>query len=301
MASPIPPVQNWEQETNDDNRITFIQSITDIGRIIVSCFRRNGAREILGYLYGIPDGDEIKYYATYRNGREMFPPTTDFNSVEKRFERHARLLQMERENDKMYDTINFLTKNINAMNKTNNTEIKSKKINQLYFLESEKPTKDGRFITVTDSYRNVLGRIDKTYNQELKKYEYQSFDHTGKPFNQSEKIWELKNDFINKREELLEQAHQRRIDSKEQAPEQSQNSKKADIRKNETEKIRQDKNVKEIQPIKSANDQVLKANVKSDELENPNSERDQIQEREEELEDLRDDIEEDRGDNDIER
>ena len=187
------------------------------------------------------------------------------------------------------------------------TEQKPKKVNQLIFTEYEKPAGDGHFITVNDSYHNVIGRINKTYNQETKKYEYQSFDHTGKPFGQSEKIWELKNDFINNREELLEQAHQRRIESKDNAarsPEKKKQTEKVIERKKETDKIRQSKNVSEKKIDKQAKNSVEKTNDLSDKhtgakqydaSEVDTNDASLADSREEELDDLRDNLEEDRS------
>src|SRR6185503_4608923 len=107
-----------------------------------------------------------------------------------------------------------------------------------------KPAKDGHFITVVDSYRNVIGRINKTYNESSKKFDYFSYDHEGKPLSQSEKLWQLKNEYIDKKEELLEKAHQRRLESKgqtKQPTEQSIQSTKPSQRIDEVEKARNGK------------------------------------------------------------
>lgn len=104
-------------------------------------------------------------------------------------------------------------------NQTKTTEQKQKRENQLVFIEYEKPTVEGHFMTIMDSYRNVIGRVNKSFNEQSKKFEYSAFDHAGKPFSNGEKLWEVKNEFINNREELLKEAQERRIESKEKSKE----------------------------------------------------------------------------------
>jgi hypothetical protein len=102
------------------------------------------------------------------------------------------------------------------MNNSNNPQSKGKKDNQLIFVEYEKPTKEGHLITIVDSYHNTIGRIHRSYNDQTKKYEFKAYDHEGKPlYMESDKVWEIKNQFSENRTEHLEQAHQRRIESKE--------------------------------------------------------------------------------------
>lgn len=267
--------------------IDFRHSHRDYGHLIVRRIRPDKSQEVIGHVYTEIEDSEIKYFSTNRRGREIFPPTTDFNEVEGKFERYANLRALE-EAIKYYnkpDNLSF--KNPNTM-QTNqqNPESKQKKVNQIIFVEYEKPLNDGHFITVVDSYRNVLGRINKVYSEELNKYEYFAYDHEGKPIGEkSEKVWQLKNDFTNNREALLEQAHQRRIASKEKEPEQKQEKPtqpvKTEERKKETEKVRQTKNNPEKQQSKS------KANGKDKTVRNT---------REEELEEIRDEREEDFGD-----
>lgn len=102
------------------------------------------------------------------------------------------------------------------MKNSNNTPVKGKRENQIMFIEYEKPTKEGHLITIVDSYHNTLGRIHRNYNEGTKKYEFLAYDHAGKPLNQtSDKVWEVKKHFTDNRTQLLEDAHQRRIESKE--------------------------------------------------------------------------------------
>ncbi|CAN5355149.1 hypothetical protein BH11BAC1_BH11BAC1_23060 [soil metagenome] len=115
------------------------------------------------------------------------------------------------------------------MKNQNNTPSKGKKENQIVFIEYEKPTQDGHFITAVDSYHNVLGRIQRSYNPQSRKFDHTAFDHDGKPlFITSEKVWELKNQFIKNREQLLESAHQRRIDLKNQTKGQESPTKESE-------------------------------------------------------------------------
>jgi|GEM_PF-6023547 len=102
------------------------------------------------------------------------------------------------------------------MKNSNNTPSRGKKENQIMFIEYEKPTEEGHFITIVDSYHNTLGRIHRSYNEQSRKYEFTAYDHAGKPlYMTSEKVWELKNQFTDNRTQLLDDAHQRRIESKE--------------------------------------------------------------------------------------
>lgn len=191
-------------------------------------------------------------------------------------------------------------------------EPKSKKVNQLIFVEYEKAAGDGHLITVVDSYRNVIGRIHKSYNDQTNKYEYAAFDHAGNLMSKNEKLWELKKEFTGNREHLLEQAHQRRIESKEQSKEKSEQTRqntKGEERKKETEILRNGKNGLEKQITKAEQTQTKPteravekedkgATVEEHALENNVQNRQA--EREEELNDLRDEREDDdRGDMDV--
>ncbi|MCI0618221.1 hypothetical protein L0244_35030, partial [bacterium] len=258
--------------------------------------------------------------ATNREGREIHPPTNNIISIELEFERYARLLARQdkaEENQKQLNTINNLTiKNQNQMKtQKQNPQFKKQKENQLRFIEYEKPTGDGHLITISDSYHNVLGRIHRTYNDQTKKYEYVAFDHAGNVMAQSEKVWEVKNVYVNNRAQLLEAAHQRRIESKQQArtvaPEKTQAKQpaKTQERKTEMENLRQGKTGRSMQSEKSVAETVTKTDdrteSKADSRANDgdNSYTDDSQswqeEREQELEDLRDSQDDDRGDRDI--
>jgi len=149
----------------------------------------------------------------------------------------------------------------------NYNQANSKKENQLIFVEYPRATTDGHFITATDSYRNTLGKIHRSWNDETKKYEYAAFDHTGKPISQmTEKLWELKKMFIDNSKQLLEQAHQRRIESKNAQSvslEKTQrvNAKPEDERRKETQNLRQGKPARQKEAIKDKSGE--RANGKS--------------------------------------
>ena len=185
---------------------------------------------------------------------------------------------------------------------------KTQKQNQLRFIEYEKPTRDGHFITVSDSYHNVIARIHKSFNQEIKKYEYAAFDHAGNLMGKSDRLWQLKNEFINNREQLLEQAHQRRIESKLKAKEaadekrQSMQPSKESGRNSEIQKMREgklspDKQIqKESLETKNAgmsSERDTSSNNSGNYQDDENSRQD---EREQELDDLRNADENNRGD-----
>src|SRR6185369_15935271 len=219
MATPInTQIQNPKQGFEEKNLIDYHPIDWDYGSLSVSRLRDDGSRETIGYIYTEVDGEQSRYISVNAKGRIIFPVTTDFNTVTRRFERYARqiaidkgptYLQLQKDN---YS----LTKNPNQMKtQSQTTEQKPKKINQLIFTEYEKPARDGHFMTIGDSYHNVIGRIHKSYNEETQKYLYTAFNHAGILIGKSEKLWFLKNDFISNRDQLLEQAHQRRIAAKE--------------------------------------------------------------------------------------
>lgn len=221
----------------------------DSSHVIVSSLSAKGGNEIIGHIY-ISDSDSGPLYqATDIDGEELSVPTQNFNEVESQFDKHARRLMDSRESKVLTNQsipINLTNNNKNQMKNSNNTIAKSKKENQLIFVEYEKPTKEGHLITVVDSYHNTIGRIHRSYNEQTKKYEFTAYDHAEKPlYMKSEKVWELKNQFTSNRSELLEQAHQRRIESKENSRSnavQTQSAeKKTDDRKVESGKNRQDK------------------------------------------------------------
>ena len=194
--------------------------------------------------------------------------------------------------------------------KPQNQEPKKQKQNQLRFIEYEKPTADGHFITIVDSYHNVLGRISKSYNDQSKKYEYVAFDHAGNVMSKGEKVWEAKNVYVNNREQLLEAAHQRRIEMKqnpkEQTTEKQQPAPKSNDRTRQIQNLRDEKNGRGKQPSKAVEEEDNKSSGRTSrgtETSNAHAdtETNQQQEREEELEEIRDNDENDRGDTDMDR
>ena len=303
METQTTPSRYWEQDFREEKALDFYTSRSDSGHIIVSRFLPVEGKEVIGHIYIEIEGDEIWYFSTNRKGREIFHPTTDFNLIETKFERYARLLALQQrtKNNYQLNKNNLTIKNQNTMqNQNKTTEQKTKKENQLRFIEYEKPAGDGHFVTIADSYHNVIGRVHKSFNDETKKYEYVAFDHAGNPFAKSDKLWQVKNEFVKNRETLLEQAHQRRIESKEKS--QQVQPSKSDDRKKETEKLRHDKSGVGKQTDKSQEKAGEQTDRRTDDANNQSDEAQaQQEEREQELEDLRDDKDDDRGDMDMER
>lgn len=124
---------------------------------------------------------------------------------------------------------------------------KPKKENQFVFVEYEKANEQGHKITIMDLYRNVIGRIHQSYNKELEKYEFTAYDHAGKEMFKDDQVWKIKKEFSNQREKLLEDAHQRRIESKkaksvsQEVKTEKQQPTKQDEREKEIQNIRQNK------------------------------------------------------------
>lgn len=253
--------------------IEYNRNSEDFSSIDVSFNGKDGVKIIIGHLYIVYDEVAAWYYSTNQIGRDLFPPTTDFNELGVQFERHARLLELQHERSitKSRKLIinNSLLKNQNVMKTKNQSQEKStKKINQLIFIEYEKAAQNGHFITVGDAYHNTICRIHKTFNQETGKTEFTLFDHEGKEISKGEKLWELKKGLTDNREQLLEQAHQRRIENneKEKAEKSPDKAEKGSDKRELTEKKVEQKN-----------------------------------EREQQLRDLREDMEEDRADMDLDR
>ena len=306
------PSTYWEEELRDEKPVDFYPTPSDPSHIVVSRFLPIEGKEVIGHVHVIYDKDEIWYISTNRKGKEIFVPTSDFGLVETKFQRYAHLLALQQriKNQRRLTIKNFNIKNLNTMKTQNkSSEQKPKKENQFRFIEYEKPTGDGHFITVTDSYHNVIGRVHKSYNDQTKKYEYAAFDHAGNLMSKSEKVWEVKNVYINNRVQLLEAAHQRRIESKQQpkevATEKPQPTKTAE-RKNEIKNLRVEKTGKGKETAKIVESTERKSSERSvakSESSNHHAsdETNQQQEREEELEELRDTQEDDRGDMDMER
>lgn len=311
MSQTAIPSVYWEQELREEKPVDFFPTPSDPSHIIVSRFLLIEGKEVIGHVHVVYDKDEIWYISTNRKNREIFPPTSDFGLVETRFQRYAHLLALQQriKNQRRIAIKNLNIKNLNTMKtKTKSPEQKPKKENQLRFIEYEKPTGDGHLITISDSYHNVLGRIHKTYNDQTKKYEYAAFDHNGNLMAKSEKVWEVKNVYVNNREQLLEAAHQRRIESKQQsktvAPEkpQAKQTSKAEERKNEISNLRLEKSGmgKQVETPSDRTEERTETHLSdADSNGNTEGENSQQQEREDELSDLRDSQDDDRGDQDI--
>ena len=286
----------WEYALKHEKEIDFHPSPLDSTHFIVSCLNEED-QETIGHVYVELEGDDFKYISTNGQGKELFPPTTDFNLVEKHFEKYARFLALHKirvykQRSKILNHIINL-KNKNTMTtQTKNTAEKNQKQNQLRFIEYEKPKGDGHFITVGDSYHNVLGRVHKSFNEETKKYEYIAFDHAGNMMAKGDKLWEVKNEFVKNRETLLEQAHQRRIESKEKSKEAQ--PEKSVERKNDLANIRNGKSGMEKQNAKGIDE-------KNNERGEKNIIEEEWNEREEELDDIRNGKDDDRSEMDMDR
>ena len=203
----------------DDPRIIYRTDPLDTSHVIVSSQKTGKHDEVIGHIYIQESEQGTIYHCTNREGSTLCQSSTDFIMVEHQFEVYNRMLMTERELKLLNGQSvinNFNLNNLNQMKNSNQNQTKSKKVNQIIFVEYQHPTDDGHLITVTDSYRNTLGRINREYNAETKKYEFTAYDHTGKAVSEkSEKLWELKKMFTDNSKQLLEDAHQRRIESKE--------------------------------------------------------------------------------------
>lgn len=140
----------------------------------------------------------------------------------------------------------------NAPGKEQGKEITGKrKQNKLKFIEYETALANGHIITVSDRFKNTLGRIHQSFNEQTKKYEYTAYDHEGKLlFPTSEKLWELKKEFIKQKAVLMEKAHQRRIDKnlkKEPRSFQPQKEKAKQHKKGKTSDKNKNKEIKETE------------------------------------------------------
>lgn len=83
--------------------------------------------------------------------------------------------------------------------------------NKLVFIEYESALPNGHFITVTDRYKNILGRIHRIHDPKAQDYKYKAYDEEGSLQFEKEKIWEIKKEFINQKQVLMEKAHQKRL------------------------------------------------------------------------------------------
>lgn len=262
-----------EQEITGQG-IEYNRNPEDLTSLDVCITTADGRQSVIAHIYIVYDETGALYYSSNHLGRDLFPPTTDFSELSTQLERYAQLLELqkERSRSKYHQatiTNQSFIKNQTTMKTKNQTQEKtSKKFNQLIFIEYEKAAPNGHFITVGDSYHNTIGRIHKTFNQETGKPEFTVFDHEGKEIAKGEKLWELKKGLTDKREELLEQAHQRRIENNEKE--------KAEKSPEKTEKV-------------------------VDKKEAPQVKVEQTDEREQQLRDLREDMDEDRADIDLDR
>ena len=307
----------WKYELTNKKSVSFSPIPTDPTHLIVAMSSENGT-ETIGHVYIEFSDEDVKYACTNKNGRELFRPVSDFGIVENKFERYAHLLSLQRRMKlelKLHESLNkqLHNKKTNTMktqqqNKTQevSTNATLKKENQLLFIEYSKPTQEGHFITVGDKYKNIYARIHKVYNQDLGKYEYTAYDRNGKFISKSDKLWELKNEFAKNSKELLEEAHQRRIASKEQS-QKAHEVNKSEEKKNEIpmEKIPKAKKVdktaerkndlKKVRKEKSIEKQNMKVIDKENKMVRgsdgkviTDEEFEQLLEREQELNNLRD-------------
>jgi hypothetical protein len=185
------------------------------------------SRELIGHITFKITGENGMYHSTDNVGTPLIKPTGDFDLVKRRFEAYAHRMALLEPNNIEINAKDYQlkqSKNQKIMTENSQTN-QNKKFNQLIFVEYEKPTKEGHFITVVDSYRNQLGKIHKSFNEKTRKYEYTSYDHAGNVTASGEKIWEIKKEFTDNREKLLEDAHQRRLESKDQVKDTSKENK----------------------------------------------------------------------------
>lgn len=277
--------------------ILFRGSESDRSHFIVYFQWPDGIKEEIGHLY-MQEGDtEAIYYSMNKNGEELIPPTADFNEVEVQFDAYAKLLMTEKALKKINNNSlqNNLTLNkLNQMKNSNQNPTNSKKVNQIIFVEYQHPTQEGHIITVTDSYRNTIGKILRSYNQESKKYEYVALDHSGKQMmEKNEKLWEIKSMYTGFSKELLEEAHQRRIASKDESrstsgeKSQSPDSKMEEQREINSNKSKSDKSPNEKPTEYKGRDREEKNEVTWEETEQAirENELEQLREREEGRED----------------
>src|SRR5690242_3520225 len=95
MATVTKSIWERQEELKQEPIISFRQSGSDLGHFDVNRFRGDGGQVIMGHIYTEVKEEEIFYISTNSQGREIFPRTTDFNSVEQKFERYARLLALQ--------------------------------------------------------------------------------------------------------------------------------------------------------------------------------------------------------------
>ena len=99
------------------------------------------------------------------------------------------------------------------MEPKNQKQFKNPLVAVKYFETSKEQPHEKTFM---DGYRNILGRVQKIYNKDEKRYEYHVFDHEDKPMFEKVffKEWEVDQAFLQNKDALLKAAHQRRIEAK---------------------------------------------------------------------------------------
>lgn len=88
---------------------------------------------------------------------------------------------------------------------TTNPSEKTKR-NQIIFIEYSKVSENQHFITIVDSYRNILGRVFKDNNSKC-----ELRDHTGRTKLKGTTLQKIKNLYLKHEEEILANAHKRRL------------------------------------------------------------------------------------------
>ncbi len=94
--------------------------------------------------------------------------------------------------------------------------------NKIIFIEYESALPNGHFITVTDRFKNILSRIHRIHNVKEQNYRFVAYDAEGNLLFEKEKIWEMKKEFINQKEVLMEKAHQKRLEKLSQSRQKQQ-------------------------------------------------------------------------------
>lgn len=252
----------------------------------------NGGAGLIGYVYTHQGEYDVLYIATDLKGIPLAKPTTNFIALEADIERYLKQIQRSEIIDEYDQLLSYnysLTQNSNPM-KTNQKTTEHKKINQIIYTEYDRPGKGEPFITIKDSYNNHLGKIHRDFNQESGKYEYTLVDHSDSPIMKSEKAWELKAEISRNREEILNQAYQRRVAEKQLQKESvpSRSSSIAETRKEDIARVR-----------KSKEDQTRSVEPPQVKLEREEKQSN-INEWETEMDDINEDFEDSREDYDLE-
>lgn len=227
-------------------------------------------------------------------GREIFPPTNDFSEVNRRFERLAKRIALDKG-----PTYEALQNNNYSLSKTQTTmqtiklpnQVLPKNPNQLIFVEFEKVAGDGQTGIVLDSYNNTIAYTHRSYNEETQRYENHAYDVNGNLMMTKDKSWEIKKALMDNRDQLLPEAHQRRIESNakaKQAPEKT-----APVNKIEPKN-------KEVAPVKAEKREATKQISTQGKKSESKAKSDRQIARQSELEELRDSHEESRDDMNIE-